>query len=166
MTSFVAESALVAVGLSLAGLLLSTDRQPPLRPEASTNVAITLVSSDATNLDCSLDQPAFGYQCAYDAYGKPRRDRGRGVIVPCVTLHGELLLVPDLFREPAVARRVDADRRLPVSARKRFTVDCHVRVVGDVPNVRVRFKRTARFGQPRSAWLVVPAHCSVAAHGV
>lgn len=164
MRAQLAEWTLVAVGLALAGLVFWTDREAPFRAGASTAVAITLVSSDAENLGCALQQEPFGYRCASPTARSPQAQvTDKRDLVPCMTLDRQLLLVPDLFGVPAVADRIASDRHNP--APTRFTVDCHVHVLGKVHGVRVRFRRNAPFGDPQSAWLVVPMGCSVAGDG-
>jgi hypothetical protein len=128
---------------------------------AVTEVVITLVSSDANDLACSLPRRPWGFACREGV--EPAPARAESTLTPCVTVERRDLLVPGLFADPTIAARVAADEAasLPREARQRFLARCRVRVLERVSDVRTRFLAGEALSPPRPAWLVWPLACTV-----
>lgn len=163
-TSLFAEGAIVALWIALAPPLLLSDRRLEFRPGAIVDVDITLIPADADNLSCGLDRRPFGTGCAFDGSGRPQPRPRRGTLVPCMTTERKPLVVPDLFEQPPLARRVAA-ARAGNHMQERFTARCRVEVLQQLSGVRTRYRASDPLGGPSEPWLVRPVGCTVLSDG-
>lgn len=162
--SLFAEGAIVVLWVLLAPALLLADRELEFRKGANTRVDVTLVPSDADNLSCALDGRPYGMGCGFDTSGRALPPAPQGTLVPCMTTERKPLLVPDLFEQPEVARRV-ATARAENRMQERFTAHCHVKVLHQLAGVRTRYRAVDPFGGPSELWLVKALSCTVRPDG-
>jgi hypothetical protein len=149
--------------------------------------AITLITSDREDLSCALHKsfnataPALTpsgiaervrggtsigkYRCEYSAPRQawptpPTRDEQ---LVPCFTLNRQLLLVPGLFEQPALAARYaqEPPSRVARSKLRRFIARCKLRLVEQATGVQVRWVRGKPWDPIPTGWVAEPVSCSV-----
>jgi hypothetical protein len=132
---------------------------------ATLDASISLVTTDRDDLACASPD-AFGpYRCGFRAPGKawpeppPRAD----LLAAYYTVNQQLLIVPGLFEQPAVAARyaVEAPRGLPRDLRPRFVASCRFELVGELRHFQTRWLRTGGFNPQDRAWVAVPSDCRV-----
>lgn len=153
------EWATLVVWLGIAAALWGTDRQPLMRVGATVDVDTSLVAADATDAWCGSDRAYAGYFCPLMASGAPRAAAAPDSLFPCMTPERQLVLVPGLHQQPAIARREGEELSVPRAEQKRFRVRCRGRIVGRANDVRVRWLASARLGPPESAWVIAPWTC-------
>lgn len=136
----------------------------------SINVVITLVTADVRDLACASNQEGAGARCLFDSYGRRREDVPAGpagasptVLAPYMTTDNHLFLIPGLFAEPAIARRLAAEP--PGDDREkldRFNATCKFEPTGRVDELAVRWEPTAEFGpRQEGAWVGTLSGCSL-----
>jgi hypothetical protein len=126
---------LVAVAVTVSGLLLTVGRGSY---QGQSWVDVTVVPADATGLACVGQvgdfSCAFGSDGGAVAVARPLR--------PFVTTAGQLVLLPGLFEEKAVASWLAH----PKSPEERVRVRCESHRVADAETMSIRFGDTAPFG--------------------
>lgn len=131
-------------------------------------VEITLVTADAEDLACAADFTAGDARCAFDREGRPWTVGGpSGLLAPYMTTDGVLLLVPDLFAEPAIARRLEEeppDGKARDSLR-RFTAACKLRALEEVKDFYVRWTPNSGWGHRSEAWVGRVSDCEIREKG-
>lgn len=126
-------------------------------------VEITLVTADARDLACAADGAVRGARCAFDREGRPWRGERAGLLAPYMTTNHVLLLIPDLFAEPAIAARL-AEEPYEGKARntlRRFVASCSLHAQSKVKNFYVRWSPTSAWNHHKEAWAGTISDCSV-----
>lgn len=162
---FVAAS--LAIFLLITGLFpdLGKTRTPLRGAEVGKRipVAITLVTADFHDLACAGDQEVAGARCAFDREGRPRTAApGAPVLAPYMTVDDVLFLIPDLWSEPALARRLETDP--PDVGRdklRRFVARCEMTLLGKAKDFYVRWTPNANWSHRSEAWVGRIADCSI-----
>ena len=126
-------------------------------------VSITLVTADERDLACAGDDEVAGARCAFVKDGSPWSEAAtKPVLAPYMTVDNVLFLVPDLWSEPALARRLASD---PPSVNRellrRFTAKCDMKVVGKAKGFYVRWEPAADWGHRDEAWVGTISGCSI-----
>jgi hypothetical protein len=133
----------------------------PLREGATIEGVFTLVTSDRDDFVCASATTLDGYSCPFIENGTPRDASARGTLMPAVTVDHHLFLVANLFSDPALAARYDAEpptpRREPLH---RFEAYCTLHVVGQMP-AEVRPAPDRAWGPSEVTWVVAPRGCRV-----
>lgn len=148
-------------------------RKTPRRLAAgkTIDVGITLVTSDVRDLSCASDETVGGARCLYDSRGNLRSGLPTGdaagqsdqVLAPYMTTDNVLFLVPGLFAEPAVAKRLAEEPPTVVrGSLKRFTARCQLKLEGQVRDLAVRWTPTAAFApRTEAAWVGRVSNCKI-----
>lgn len=126
-------------------------------------VEITLVTADARDLACAGDAAVNGARCAFDRDGKPWRGERSGLLAPYMTTNQVLLLVPDLFSEPAIAGRL-AEEPFEGTSRadlRRFVASCSLLAQQKVKDFYVRWTPTGQWQHRADAWVGTLSGCTV-----
>lgn len=162
---------LVAAG-ALAVFLIGAElwpggRSPSIRGigEGKTvPVDITLVTADVHDLACAADFSVDGARCAFDRSGQPWKDAPTGgLLAPYMTVNNVLLLVPDLFSEPAIARRLaqEPSEGKPRNTLRRFTASCQFHAIQKGKDFYVRWMPTAAWSHRKEAWVGRISGCEI-----
>lgn len=162
-------AAAIALGIFLVftELMPSADRRAPTNLAAGKTVPvrITLVTADAYDLACAADAPVGTARCAFTKDGKPSpaATEGTGLLAPYMTVDNTLLLIPDLWLEPALAKRL-ADESPDGKQRdslKRFSAACQLAVDQKVKGFFVRWSPTSDWTPRDEAWSGRISGCKV-----
>lgn len=124
------------------------------------DAAITLITADAVDLACAAEGPVAGSRCGYDSDGRPV-PADLPVLAPYMTVDNVLFLVPDLWKEPALARRLAEDPPRERERSKRFTARCRMKLVEKASNFSVRWARDADWGFQKDAWVGTISRCKI-----
>ena len=143
--------------LLVAGLLLAFGRGHKGGVAQSMSFAITVVPADAVNLDCSGEQHFGDVHCAYDGQGRP--SPGGNPLRPYVTVGRELILLSGVFEHPPVKNWLDGARR--VGSNERVTLDCKAALLGDLPEISVRWQYGAGWGKEHNVLVAKIQTCTV-----
>jgi len=101
---------------------------------------ITLVTADRADLDCASPESIEGFRCGFADETTRLETPEQKRLQPVYTRSHRLLLVPGVFVEPAIGARYQAEvPSKPRDQLKRFTADCHLRVLGKLAGVRTRW---------------------------
>jgi len=157
----------LAIFLLITGLYpdLGKTRTPTSRLAAGKTipVSITLVTADARDLACASDMEVGGARCAFREDGSPWAEAGqKPVLAPYMTVDNVMFLIPDLWSEPALARRLAADP--PNVARnqlRRFTAKCQLQAIDKAKDFYVRWEPQMEWSLTREAWVGTISSCSV-----
>lgn len=131
-------------------------------------VDITLVTADVNDLACAADFTVDGARCAFDRDGQPWKDGPKGgLLAPYMTVNNVLLLVPDLFSEPAIAQRLaeEPPEGKPRNSLRRFTASCQLHAIRKVKDFYVRWTPTANWGHRTDAWVGRISDCTIKERG-
>lgn len=153
---------LVIVGLIALGYVATRQSAPQGAVGNIVEAAITLITSDRTDVDCAMEASIDGYHCGFTAQDKPFQVDEKNKLQPFFTVERRLLLVPGLFLDPAVEMRFKSEP--PTKPREqlaRFTARCQVRIQKAVSDVRVRWLSSAPFGEPGPAEVATIVDCKI-----
>jgi hypothetical protein len=124
------------------------------------DVSITLVSTDAKALACWSAQDPNGRHCEFESPSQrwskaasPGRPPGQDLLAPYKTTDDILFLVPGLWLEPALARRLTIDP--PDFSREhiRFVANCKMHLEGEMQNFEVRWAQQGQWQtKTRPSW--------------
>lgn len=125
-------------------------------------VDITLVTADSHDLACAGNHVVGDARCAFDKEGAPVT-RGGAVLAPYMTVGNALLLIPDLFDEPAIAQRL-AEEPPAGKARndlRRFVASCDLEGEEKVKDFFVRWMPTGAWQHRTDAWVGRISGCTI-----
>jgi len=141
------------------------------------DVSITLVTADATALACSWDNQVGTSHCEFDASGKPwpspeassslanagATTAKPSLLSPYMTTDNVLFLIPDLWSEPAIARRFEQEPpgKFERDQLRRFYANCKMRLEQKAKNFKVRWQPTATWDDRNEAWVGRISNCSI-----
>jgi hypothetical protein len=157
------QTILLAV-IAFGGFVIYGALFPPAAPGTdftegqSTDVAITLITADARDLACAADKDLDGARCAFDPDGKPVATSGP-VLAPYMTVDNVLLLVPDLWKEPALAKRLAEDPPTDRERSKRFTAKCKMQLARPMKGFFLRWDPNATWQWTDKAWVGSISRC-------
>jgi hypothetical protein len=136
--------------------LISTAASP------ATSAAITLVTSDRTDLDCVARKGIQGFNCGFSTEIVTWQGDEQNKLKPYYTLDRHLYLIPGLFLEPAIAKRYMADPpNKPREQLKRFTARCQIKVIGKLTGVRTRWLANTAWSNPEDIDVATAKDCKV-----
>jgi hypothetical protein len=142
--------------------------QRDLKVGQDIDVSITLVSTDAKALSCWSAAEMNGRHCEYESptqrwskASSSGRPPGQDILAPYKTTDDLLLLVPGLFLEPALAKRLTIDP--PDFGREhiRFVANCKMHLEGEMENFGVRWAQQGQFQQQQKAFFGPVSGCTL-----
>ena len=160
-------AAALAVFLLVTGLYPDIGRtRTPTRNLAagkSIPVSLTLVTADANDLACASSDEVAGARCAFDKDGKPWDGAGaKPTLAPYMTVDNVLFLIPDLWNEPALAKKLaDDPPNIPRDRQKRFTANCKLTAAEKASSFYVRWMPTADWQHNGEAWVGRLSDCTI-----
>jgi len=158
------EWVLIGLSIFIAVPIFFFTRGTPMRVGTRVRTTISLITIDRYEIWCAAKKAIRDYRCAYEEPGKPILPPPpyAKTLVAYVTAHGQLLYMPGLFEEPAVAARLakEPPRGVPRDQLRRFDAHCDIEVIGRL-KAQPRFGIENGFGEPQSAWVAVAHSCRV-----
>lgn len=154
-------AAALAIYLVVTGLFpRGEERITPTRLEAGQviDASITLITADVRDLSCASDGEVAGNRCGFDSTGAPVQPSG-GLLAPYMTTDNVLFLVPDLWKEPALARRLEEDPPRERERSKRFTARCKMQLVQPLKTFWLRWEPQADWQYRDEAWVGTISGC-------
>jgi hypothetical protein len=136
------------------------------------DVELTVITPDAKRLNCAHDALVEDAHCAYTANKRPWRrmpnapldDNDQRVIQPYRTADtNALILVSGLWAEPEVALRLHREppNTADVDKNLRFVAYCHVRFVGELTQVGLRWDNAGKWADEPKALVARPVRCTL-----
>lgn len=131
---------------------------PKLDVGTSSELALTLISADAYRLSCASDTVTKYGRCGFTASGEAYKGdpalAPETTLVPYMTADNVLVLIPGLWKQPLLAKRLEDEPPGTVSndqmELRRFTTTCKVEIVDKMKDFKVRWISQGQFGQPHS----------------
>jgi len=132
------------------------------------DVSITLVSTDAKALACWSDKEVGGRHCEYESasqrWSKPSstgRPMAQDILAPYKTTDDILFLVPALWLEPALAKRLTIDP--PDFSREhiRFVANCKMHIEGEMQGFEVRWAPQGQWQRQDKAFIGTVSGCTL-----
>ncbi|MDZ4695866.1 MAG: hypothetical protein SGI86_12025 [Deltaproteobacteria bacterium] len=158
------EWALIGLSVILAIPIFFYTRGTPMRIGTRVRSTISLITIDRYEIWCAAKKSIGDLRCAYEEPGKPVTPPPpyAKTLVAYVTAHGQLLYMPGLFDEPAIAARLakEPPKNIPKEKLRRFDAHCDIEVIGRL-RAQPRFGREGGFGEPQSAWVARAHKCTV-----
>jgi hypothetical protein len=159
----------VFLGLVVAAVIIfaayfATRRSPLISTGGSpaTSAAITLVTSDRADLDCVSRKGIQGYNCGFSTEIISWQGDEQNKLKPYYTVDRHLYLIPGLFLDPAVAKRLQAEpSNKPREQLKRFTARCQIKVIGKLTGVRTRWLVNTAWSNPEDIDVATASDCKV-----
>lgn len=142
---------------------------PPLEAGKVIDAAITLVSADAYKLSCASDEQMGQAHCGFKADTTPWKGDGPNkpeeVIAPYMTADNVLVLIPGLFTQPLLKKRLEDEPPGKYSAEelenRRFTVTCKLKPEKQFSKLKVRWAQGQSWGDRDSAWAGTVTDCKM-----
>jgi hypothetical protein len=142
---------------------------PDLETGKMVDVSITLITADASGLACSSDQQIGPMHCAFKADGRPwPKEEGEAgspenIIAPYMTVDNTLFLVPGLWTEPALAKRLveEPPTKFDREQLRRFNANCKMKVEGKMNSFKVRWQPGTPWGDRDAAWVGRLSGCTL-----
>ena len=136
------------------------------------DIRVTVITADSTRLACAQAQAVDGNHCAFSGDrlpwpkppDAPADDNAPNIIQPYRTSpENALIMVAGLWAVPEVAMRLHKEppSAIPTKRLGRFDISCHVKFIGQFPEVSVRWDVTGNWQTERNAWIAKPLSCSV-----
>ena len=160
-------AAALAVFLLITGIYpdIGKTRTPTrsLAAGRSIPVSLTLVTADAHDLGCASDDTVAGARCAFDKDGNPWSGAGaEPTLAPYMTVDNVLFLIPDLWKEPALAKRLaDDPPNVHRDKQRRFTANCKLTAAEKAKHFYVRWLPTADWAHTPEAWVGKLTDCKI-----
>lgn len=126
-------------------------------------VRLTLITADSKDLACAGDMEIGGARCAFRSDGGiwPGR-QPQTKLAPYMTVDNALVLIPDLWNEPALAARLQSEP--PTGARdglKRFTASCQLTGEAKAEDFFVRWSQRGAWAHRSMAWVGRISGCTI-----
>lgn len=142
-----------------------------ISPGQTVDVAITLISADGYGLSCASDQVVDSAHCGFTKEGDAWKQKGsesmkpEDIISPYMTVDNVLFLIPGLFTQPLLKKRLDDEppgkfTREEMETR-RFTTTCKMKVIEKMSNFKVRWAPNAPWGDRDTAWVGRVSDCKM-----
>lgn len=126
-------------------------------------VSLTLVTGDSRDLACASSDEVAGARCAFDKDGNPWGEAGgKPTLAPYMTVDNVLFLIPDLWKEPALAKRLAEDPPdIPREKQRRFTASCTLTAAERAKGFYVRWVPTMDWSHTPEAWVGRLSACTI-----
>lgn len=135
------------------------------------DAAITLISADAGRLACASDTKAGSAHCGFKGDQKPWQPaegetaKPEDVIAPYMTVDNVLFLIPGLFTQPVLKKRLDDEPAGKYSREelenRRFTVTCKLKLEEKFDKFKVRWDVGQPWGDRSDAWFGTVSDCKM-----
>lgn len=143
-----------------------------LKKDLVIDAAITLISADAGRLACASDIEAGEAHCAFGGDTKPwaaKEGKSAGkpedVVAPYMTVDNVLFLIPGLFTQPVLKKRLDDEPPGKFTKEelenRRFTVTCKLKLEQKFENFKVRWDVGQSWGDRKDAWFGRVSDCKM-----
>lgn len=121
---------------------------PAFAPDKKMDVSITLITADSVKLACASDEAVGNAHCAFKYDGKAwPKGEGEEIIAPYMTVDNQFLLVSDLFKDPALLKRLQEEPpSQKVEEMRRFNANCKLHVAKKLGPMKVRWELRAGWG--------------------
>jgi hypothetical protein len=132
------------------------------------DVSITLVSTDAKALACWSAQEPGGRHCEFESPSKPwskplapGKPPTQDLLAPYKTTDDILFLIPGLWLDPALAKRLTIDP--PDFSREhiRFVANCKMHLEGEMENFGVRWAQQGQWQPQTKAFVGTVSACTL-----
>ena len=130
-----------AWGILLTGLLVWSGRTRQPGVGSKVKFAVTVVPSDAPELECSSSEVFGGRRCGFDAEGLATA--GDRPLRPYMTTYRQLVLLSGVFEESHVTAWLDEARRNDDNSR--VTLRCDAVLLGTARSAAVRWQSASAF---------------------
>jgi hypothetical protein len=163
---------MVAAAL-LAALPLAAWRGGPMESGQTVQATLTLITLDRHEVACQLDRTVDGQRCEFPGPSAEARPSTTGALeeadtlAPYLTVTRTMFLLPGLFKEPAIAARYrqEPPDGVPRERLRRFQATCQLRLREKIPELAVRWERSAAWGTAHGAWVADVLSCRVHGNG-
>lgn len=136
--------------------------QDAAKPGSTISADITLVTSDAKDLDCVAAAGIDKYRCAFSDDNTPATVDEKDKLRPYKTTEGHSYLIPGLFLEPAVQARYKSEPPdKPRDLLKRFTAKCTLKILGKVGGVKTRYLTNSAWGPAEEVEAAAASDCKI-----
>jgi hypothetical protein len=129
------------------------------------NASINLVTTDRDDLACASPETFRRNRCAFRAPGQPWPDppARADLLAAYYTVNQQLLVIPGLFEQPAIAARYAAEEPggLTRDLRPRFVATCRLELVAELRHFQTRWLRGGGWNRQDEAWVAVPSDCQI-----
>jgi hypothetical protein len=132
------------------------------------DVSITLVSTDAKALACWSAKDVGGRHCEFESptqkWAKPPaegRNPAQDLLAPYKTTDDILFLVPGLWLDPALAKRLTIDPPDFAREHMRFVANCKMHLEGEMDNFGVRWAQQGQWQSQPKAFIGIISACSL-----
>ena len=120
-------------------------------PGKTVELTITLVTADASGLACANDSKVGAARCAFMGDGSPfpkDETAPKDIIAPYMTADNILFLIPGLWEEPALAKRLveEPPEKFERDQLRRFNATCKFTAEQKLQNFKVRWQTGAGWG--------------------
>jgi hypothetical protein len=128
------------------------------------DVSITLVTTDARALACGSPEVVADHHCEFET-SKQKWSKTQGkpqpmeILAPYKTTDDRLFLVPDLWREPALAQRLSIDPPNFNQEHARFVANCKLKIEGKIDKIETRWQYNGKWGEATDAWVGTISAC-------
>jgi hypothetical protein len=136
------------------------------------DVSITLVTTDAKALACWSAQELGGRHCEFESpsqkWQKPPtsgRQPAQDVLAPYKTTDDILFLVPGLWLDPALAKRLTIDPPDFSKEHIRFVANCKMHLDGEMENFGVRWAQQGQWQAQNKAFVGTVSGCVLSEGG-
>lgn len=122
------------------------------------DVEITLVATDANDLNCAMEGEIGGLHCGFTS-GNARNAAARGsrddakLLQPYSTTNRQNFLAAGLWMQPELKDAAELDKRVKAMQNPRFAVNCKFTPRGKAKSAKVQWKAGADWG-PGDGWYV------------
>jgi hypothetical protein len=152
-------TALLVIGAVVA---MRGTPQDAAKPGSTIAADITLVTSDARDLDCVAAAGIDKYRCGFSDDTTPATVEEKNKLRPYKTTEGHSYLIPGLFLEPAVQARYKSEPPdKPRDLLKRFTAKCTLKILGKVGGVKTRYLSTSGWGPAEEVEAATASDCKI-----
>lgn len=135
-------------------------------------VRLTVITMDYERLLCASPTHFGQEHCEYKAEnqpfprepGEPLDDSKQHVIQPYRTYpDNQLILVSGVWAHPAIATRVHIEpwAGIPEQRQQRFVAECEVEFLGQLENVKLRWKPDQNWNNEPKAWAAKSLSCRI-----
>jgi hypothetical protein len=157
--------ALIAWDFYIFSPLASAPRKPPPTYEAGQeiDVSITLITPDVRNLACASAEVVNGRHCEFETAKQKWKSEGKPkpleIVAPYKTTDDKLLLVADLWKEPALAKRLADDPPTVGPEHARFVANCKLKIDGKMEKLETRWQLNGAFSAASDGWVGTISNC-------
>jgi hypothetical protein len=142
------------------------------RVGAKSKVRLTVITMDYERLTCTSDKVFGEEHCEYKSEtepfprqpGEPIDDSKRHIIQPYRTYpDNQLILVSGVWSHPTIATRVQAEpwAGIPEHKQARFVAECDIEILGQLDEVKLRWKPNQSWGAEKKAWVAKSTGCRI-----